>query len=146
MRKQFKIEKNIHLLDVKDNQGIAYFTSSMKFVDKENKNKLIQSIDKFVADFKEENKYKPDVIDKDPQIKSLRQLKYKLLNNHGTSLINGRRLKSPSKEIKKQYQSVERLLKGKKKKEEISEQINFLINTSLIKDELSFCMYDNKIL
>jgi len=141
MRKQFKVEKNLHLLDLKDNQGINYFTSSLKFTDQESKKRLIKSIDKLIDDFKEKNKYKPDVIDKDSQVKSLRNLKKKLNMNDNTKLINGRKLLSPSNEVKKLFASVEKSLKGPKNKEQLTEQINFLINNAMNKDELSFSIY-----
>ena len=138
MREQFNIEKNLHLLDLKDNQGLNYFTSSLKYNDQESKRKLLKSIDKYIDDFKLENKYKPDMVNKDPQIKALKKLQFKLNSNDNTKLINGRRLPSPNKEVKKLFTSVEKLLKEGKKKEQMTEQINFLINNSINRDELSF--------
>ncbi len=118
-----------------------YFTSSLKFVDPESKKKLIKSIDKYIEDFKLENKYKPDMVNKDSQVKALRKLKKKLNINEGTNMINGRRLPSPNKEVKKLFHSVDKGIKQGKQKEEMTEQINFLINSTLNKDELSFCNY-----
>lgn len=141
MREQFNIEKNLHLLDLKDNQGLNYFTSSLKYNDQESKRKLLKSIDKYIDDFKIENKYKPDMVNKDPQIKALKKLQFKLNSNDNTKLINGRRLPSPNKEVKKLFTSVEKLLKEGKKKEQMTEQINFLINNTINKDELSFSNY-----
>jgi len=126
------------LLDIKDNQGINYFTSSLKYNDHESKKKLVKSINKYIDDFKEENKYKPDMVNKDPQIKALRKLLVKLANNDNTKMINGRRLPSPSKEVKKLFKSVEKSMKEAKQKEQLTEQINFLINNSINRDELSF--------
>ncbi len=94
---RFSNLKNLHYLELKSNQGLHYLTSSLTLTDDTSKLKLIECIDKYIEDFKQENHYQPDLVQTDEKVKALRKFKKILLNNFGEKIIHGRNLASPDK-------------------------------------------------
>lgn len=103
--------KNKHLLELKSNKGLHYFTSSLSLTDDTSKIKFIESIDKYIEEFREENKYKLDVLLKDKKIKALQKLKKIMMSNFGDNVIFGRHLPSPDKQISERFIINSRLMK-----------------------------------
>ena len=134
MKGTLKIEKNIAQFDKKPNAGLNYYTSSLTFSDNTSKEKIIKSIDNYILKFIEKNKYKLDLVQKDPKIKALKRFKKILLSNDGDSMINGRVIPKPNEKTMKKINEIKNKNFHKKKKS----SDNFFLNTSKEKDDLSF--------
>ncbi len=134
MKETLKIDKNIEQFDKIENQGIPYFTSSLAISDNSSKAKVIKSIDNYILKFKEQNKYKLDLVKKDPKIKALKKMKKMLLENDGDMLINGRSIPKPNESMVKRLQEISN--KGKMTRKKSAEPVATLDNNE--KDELSF--------
>jgi hypothetical protein len=134
LKETLKIDKNIEQFDKLENQGIPYFTSSLAISDNTSKAKVIKSIDDYIVKFKEKNKYKLDLVKKDPKIKALKRVKKMLMENDGDMLINGRRIQKPNESMVKRLQEISNKRKTKRKKS--AEPVGQLDNNE--KDELSF--------
>jgi hypothetical protein len=134
LKETLKIDKNIEQFDKIENQGIPYFTSSLAISDNSSKAKVIKSIDNYILKFKEQNKYKLDLVKKDPKIKALKKMKKMLLENDGDMLINGRSIPKPNESMVKRLQEISN--KGKMTRKKSAEPVATLDNNE--KDELSF--------
>lgn len=135
-----KIDKNLEQFDKMENQGVPYYTSSLAISDNSSKEKVLKSIDDYILKFKEQNKYKLDLVKKDPKIKALRRIKRILTENNGDKLINARTLPIPNERVTRRLQDISNKSKLKRKK---SEPQAATINNNE-KDELSFCIIDYK--
>lgn len=122
------------MFDKKNNQGINYYSSSLALSDNSSKVKLIKSIDEYIANFKEKNKYKLDVVKKDPKIKALKKVKARLLENNGDQMVNGRTLPKPNQKVLQRIHEINN--KHKQKKKRAAESCDRTDRT--VKDELSF--------
>jgi len=134
LKETLKIDKNIEQFDKIENQGIPYFTSSLAISDNSSKAKVIKSIENYILKFKEQNKYKLDLVKKDPKIKALKKMKKMLLENDGDMLINGRSIPKPNESMVKRLQEISN--KGKMTRKKSAEPVATLDNNE--KDELSF--------
>jgi hypothetical protein len=137
LRETLKIKENIEQFDKKTNQDIPYFTSSLSLLDSTSKMKVIKSIDDYIAKFKEKNKYKLDVVKKDPKIKALKRAKKTLLANDGDKLIHGRTIPKPSKKVLQRIYDINNKNKVKKKKSADPTDRTFRNE----KDDLSFSKF-----
>ena len=114
--------------------GLNYQTSSLTVPDKTSKLKLIKIIDEYIEKFKLQNKYKLDLVKKDPKIKALKRAKKILLSNDGDRLVNGREVPQPNEKVLKRIYDIKNKNKIMRKK-----SYDPHINTdSKEKDDLSF--------
>lgn len=111
--KRFALKKNKHLIELKSNQGLHYFTSSLAITDDSSKLQLISLIDKYIEEFKEENKYKLSLLKTDHKIKALKKLKRLLRLNCGDTLVHGREVPSPDNRLKERFIINSRLMRKK---------------------------------
>ncbi len=91
-----------------ENKGLSYFTCDLNQFDsaKEDSKKLINIINKTIEDYKEENKFKLNVSNKNPFISSLLKFKKVLEMNGSMKIINGKLMKEPNDDIKNQYKFI----------------------------------------
>lgn len=119
--------------------GLNYHCSSLAIKDNTSKLRLIKLIDDYIEKFKLRNKYKLDLVKKDPKIKALKRAKKILLENDGDHLVNGRIVPKPNETVLKRIYDIKNKNKFKRKKSSDAQ-----INTeNKEKDELSFCIYKN---
>jgi hypothetical protein len=117
LKKYFKNEKTLKQFNIPEteNKGISYFTYPLiKEYSKQDRDNLIQLIDKHFQEYREKNKYQLNLMAKDPTIKSLRIFRRVLEDNEDVKVINGRRLPSPSDEIKQKFEILDKILTKKK--------------------------------
>ena len=88
-----------------ENIGLSFFTCDLNQFDsaKEDSKKLINIIDQTIQDYKEENKFKFNVTKKNPFVSALLKFKNVLEMNGSMKIINGKLMKEPNDNIKKQY-------------------------------------------
>lgn len=136
IKETLRLEKNKEQFQKKENQGLQFYTSSLAISDNSSKMKLIESIDHYINKFKEQNKYKLDMVKKDPKIKALKRMRKMLMENDGVRLINGRKLPEPNDKALKRIQEInsKNIVKRKKSAEPIQK------NDKEDKDQLSFCI------
>jgi hypothetical protein len=147
LKNNFKCEKVLELFNVKTNIGLHYLTGQlMKDETKNNRLGLLKLIDNYFEEYKQINKYKLNLMPKDPVIKALKRFKKLLLENIDINVVHGRTLKSPSVHIEKKYKQIRDKIKLKK--------FNNVGNNSLIdiqntadsyKDDLSFLSHETEI-
>ena len=91
-----------------ENKGLSFFTCDLNQFDsaKEDSKKLINIIDKTIEDYKEENKFKLNVSNKNPFVSSLLKFKKVLEMNGSMKIINGKLMKEPNNDIKNQYKFI----------------------------------------
>jgi hypothetical protein len=100
---RFQFSKNKHLLELKSNEGLHYLTSSLTLNDDTSKEKFINLIDRYIEEFKNENKYKLDLLKTNPNIRAVKKLKKLMKQNFGTLLIYKRKVAEPGINIKEKY-------------------------------------------
>lgn len=122
---RFNNTKNLHNLKLKSNQGLHYLTSSLTLSDDGSKIKLIETIDNYIEDFKLQNKFLPDLVETDGQIKALRRFKKILSCNLGEKIIHGRHLPSPDKSVYEKLEINKKLIDFKINKSRLQEGRNF---------------------
>jgi hypothetical protein len=144
---RFFTSKNKHLLTIKTNEGLHYLTSSISLNDEETKKKLINSINQFMEEFREEHKFKADMIDKEPKVIALNRFKKLLLENNGDKKIFGKTLKEPLSKyneinmINKTITQNLRVNADKNSESEIKKSNNSNFKYSNDKNNLSFCNF-----
>lgn len=107
LKKHYKSDKVKSYFSSRTNQGISHLTSPLKFdYSKIDRDKIILKIDAFIEEYKIKNKYKLDLLKKDPLVIALRRFRKYLVLNENTSVIHGRKLPQPSQYIKNKFQSV----------------------------------------
>ena len=160
--KSFEKEKNKNLFkkEEEENKGLSYITSNIKGVmeNGENNNNINSS-----KTCKSYNKDKTllirlinstcneisnrsintlkDIKDNSHTVRALNHLRYKLLNNDETSMINGRKLKEPSKYMINEYKIINNRLFNEFKSNSILNK-----HRNLIKSFSQFDMQVNKII
>lgn len=122
---RFNNTKNLHNLKLKSNQGLHYLTSSLTLSDDGSKKKLIETIDNYIEDFKLQNKFLPDLVETDGQIKALRRFKKILSCNLDEKIIHGRHLPPPDKSVYEKLEINKKLIDFKINKSRIQESRNF---------------------
>jgi hypothetical protein len=110
---RFYLPKNKHLLELSSNKGLHYLTSSLTMADETSKEKFINLIESHIETFKLENKYKLDLLNKDPNILALKKLKKLMKTNHGDKVIYNRNVSPPGDIFKEQYILNNRMTKKK---------------------------------
>jgi hypothetical protein len=110
--KAYNNEKVKKCFDVKLNQGLDYLTSQLTVdASKPDRFRLIKIIDDYFEDYKEKNKYKLNLMDKDPIIRALRHFKKFLKDNETSDVINNRKLPTPPEKIKNTFKKITNDLK-----------------------------------
>lgn len=113
--KHFKVNKNEKIFNIPEgeNKGASYFTYPINPDDysKDDRDSLIKLIDEHFAEFREQYKYKMNLMPKDPVVKALKRFKNLLLQNEDIKVINGRTLPAPSDEVKEKYTIIAKTMK-----------------------------------
>ena len=101
-------DAKIFLENKGENKGLSYFTCDLNQFDsaKEDSQKLINIINKTIEDYKEENKFKLNVSNKNPFVSSLLKFKKVLEMNGSMKIINGNLMNEPNDDIKNQYKFI----------------------------------------
>jgi hypothetical protein len=106
LKKHYRSDKVKSYFSSSTNQGISYLTSPLKFdYSKIDRDKIIVKIDDFIEEYKIKNKYKLDLLKKDPLVVALRRFRKFLVLNENTSVIHGRKLPQPTQYITNKFQS-----------------------------------------
>lgn len=145
LKSRFNCEKVLDLFNLKTNIGLPYLTGQLvNDESKSNRVKLIKLIDDYFEEYKMVNKYKLNLMPKDPLIKALKRFKKLLLENIDINIVHGRTLNQPSDYVKNKYSEISAKLQKKTKK--IKKEINQVIGNSIneYKDELSFLSYESE--
>lgn len=95
--------KNRRLITIKTNEGLNYLTSTLAGDEKAIKDHLINSINNYIAEFKMENKYKPELVFHDHNIKALKKLRRMLKINFDITTVNDKALNRPHEDIQQKY-------------------------------------------
>jgi len=116
LKKYFKHEKTLRQFNIPEgeNKGVSYFTYPLiKEHSKQDKEDLTNLIDKHFDEYREKNKYQLNLMSSDPVIRSLRIFRRVLEENEDVKVINGRRLPSPSREMKEKFEIMEKIMTKK---------------------------------
>ena len=136
-------EKNRAMFQIppNENKSLSYLTSSLNLdvlslPDKQEMNRLIEQ---YFKERRDENKYKLNVLDKDPQMKAVKRFRKWMMDNLGDKQINGRRLNSPSKKLKQEYVTVNKCIL-KKSLEKASKNLEYFLTkeSAYQQEEISF--------
>lgn len=112
LKTHYKSDKVKSYFNATTNQGISYLTSPLKFdYSKIDRDKIIVKIDEFIEEYKLKNKYKLDLLKKDPLVIALRRFRKYLVLNENIKVIHGRKLPEPSGYIASKFDSVSSELK-----------------------------------
>lgn len=112
LSEHYKSEKVQVYFNATTNHGISYLTSPLKFdYSKVDRDKIILKIDEFIDEYKLKNKYKIDLLKKDPLIIALRRFRKHLVLNENIKIIHGRKLPAPTSYIRNQFENVSSQLK-----------------------------------
>ena len=107
LKEHYKSEKVRTFFDATTNIGLSYLTSPLKIdYSKIDRDKIIGKIDEFIEEYKLKNKYKLDILKKDPLIIALRRFRKYLVLNEEIKLIHGRKLPAPSTYIMNKFQNI----------------------------------------
>ena len=113
LRMHYKSNKVKSYFDATTNKGISYLTSPMKFDNsKIDRDKIIAKIDEFIEEYKLKNKYKLDLLKKDPLVIALRRFRKYLVLNENIKVIHGRKLPEPSGYIASKFEHVSNELRN----------------------------------
>jgi hypothetical protein len=144
LKEKFKCEKVLELFNVKTNIGLPYLSGKLvNDESKKNRHRLIKIIDDYFEKYRVINKYKLNLMPKDPVIKALRRFKKLLLENIDINIIHCRTLNQPSDYVKKKYKEISNILNKKKKKNEKQIDYNTCLTKESIKDEMSFLSHES---
>lgn len=112
IRNAYHIDDVLKLFNLKANQGLPYLSSALT-VDgsKSDRVKLLKIIDEYFEEYRVKNKYKLNLMDKDPIIKALRHFRNLLIANDTADLINNRKLAAPSESVKKRFDETSKDMK-----------------------------------
>ncbi len=134
LKKHFTNEKSQKMFNKSENKGLSYLSHSVVKYSKSDRDNLIQLIDRHFEEYKQINKYKLNVMHKDPEVKALKRLKLFLQANEDTNIINGRELNPPSEEIVKKYSKVKKAMM--KERHEKNEEQLFSDNMKAMKNNV----------
>ena len=95
-----------------ENNGLSYLTCDLNEFSslKNDTENLLKLIENTFEDLKEKYKMKSNMIYKDPIYKTLKKFKKYLLLNKDSNLVNGRQLKQPNINIKKNYRIINSII------------------------------------
>ncbi len=106
LKKHYRSDKVKSYFDSTTNQGISYLTSPLKFdYSKIDRDKIIAKIDEFIEEYKLKNKYKLDLLKKDPLVIALKRFRKYLFLNENIKFIHGRKLPEPSGYITNKFEN-----------------------------------------
>ena len=115
LKENFKNEKNLRMANIPEDQnnGMHYFSYPVNPDDysKKDRDNLIKLIDNHFEEYKVINKYKLNLMPKDPVIKALKKFRKLLMDNEDLKVINGRKLPKPSDEVKDKYNVINSMIK-----------------------------------
>lgn len=103
LSKYFTSNESNHILNLpNDNKGLSYYTCDLNKWDisSVDTSLIIKLIDETIARYKEEYKYKINLLYKHPAVRALTNFRHVLIENKDMKIINGRMLPQPSAEIR----------------------------------------------
>ena len=130
----FNLERNKNLLNVEDNAGLPYYSSSLGLVDESGKKKLIDKIDTFTEATTKRIKNKFDLSSKS-LLNSLRKVKAELIQNTGDSVIFSRRVNEPQQQMKEKIKNVSKTLKKPVNLMNTFKQMTTTFNSTFLKSD-----------
>ena len=106
LKTYFSNYHNVSIKNENDKCALSYITCDLNDnkLSLEDNQKLIKLIDNTILKYKEEYKYKLNVLNKNPVVKAIKKFKNYLLLNQGTNVIDGYKLNETKKEIKDKLQ------------------------------------------
>ena len=105
---------NVSIKNENDKCGLSYITCDFNDnkLSLEDNKKLIKLIDNTILKYREEYKYKLNILYKNPVVKALKKFKNYLSLNQGTNVIDGYELKETNKEIKDKFEIIKTNIKN----------------------------------
>jgi hypothetical protein len=105
---------------------------------------LLDKIEEYFEEFRKENKYKLNLMQKNPKIKALTRLKEYLNVNEDLKIINKRRFKAPTKQIQEKFNRLTWNLRGSKNaKNTITDNLTKNSQIKICPSNLEFKESDN---
>lgn len=117
LKKYFPSNESKHVLSLtNDNKGLSYLTYDLNRCDISSVDsfQIMKLIDETIAKYKEEYKYKLNLLNKNPIVKALTNFKNVLIENKDMRIVNGRVLSEPPTEIRLLSNCVNKVLQKKK--------------------------------
>lgn len=160
LKKHYKSQKVKSYFSSSTNKGISHLTSPLKYdYSKIDRDKIISKIDAFIEEYKVKNKYKLDLLKKDPLVIALKRFRKFLVLNENTKVIHGRKLEEPSYYITNKFQTIyhdmrkfnlkpKKNFKDEKEKEKKNNFVNLFASKNIKKedsiDDLSYLSHESE--
>ena len=108
LKTYFSNYNNVSIKNENDKCALSYITCDLNDnkLSLEDNKKLIRLIDNTILKYREEYKYKLNILYKNPVVKAINKFKNYLLLNQGTNVIDGYKLKETKEEIKDKFEII----------------------------------------